>query len=83
MKFHLSILLLMAACLCACDNFKATKKYHTPPVTAPSVAPVKESIARASQASEETSRHISAIKAGTDTVDYKGGRALEFFPPQK
>lgn len=75
-------LLAIAVVVCflpACASFKATRKYHTPPIKPPSVTPVKESIGRASVASLETSRQIGAIRAGTDRVDYKAGRALEFF----
>lgn len=74
----LLLTVFLALALCACAPFKA-KKHHTAAIAAPSVGPVKDSIGRASAASMETSRHISDIKRGTDRVDYKGGRALNFF----
>lgn len=71
---------LIALAFGGCATFHAKTVHHTAAISAPSVAPVKSSITAASRASEETSRQISSIKRGTETVDFKAGRALRFFP---
>lgn len=72
-------LLLLSILLTGCGHFKA-KQYHTAAVSPPSVQPVRTSIGNASRQSAETSRQIGDIRKGTDKVDRKAMRALEFFP---
>lgn len=63
-----TLLLLISLSLCGCA--------HQPVVT---VDVVGSRIEQAGTYSEDTSRHITEIKSGTTTVDYKGSRALQYF----
>jgi len=40
---------------------------------------VDAALLKAQQSAQSTRQDISAIKAGANTVDYKAGRALQFF----
>lgn len=64
--------LLLFALLAACQPFKA-RTYHTAPVSAPSVAPVKESIS-------DARAQVSAMRHGNDRIEFKVSKALKYFP---
>lgn len=64
--------LCFALLLTSCATFQA-KKYHTAAITAPSVDPVKQSIG-------DARTQVTAMRKGNDRIDYKAGRAMEFFP---